>query len=307
MEQIRGEIKRIVLSCFELFNQYDIPMQAFRNIKIDEEGDGWQMQSGLGPNWSSLEFQFAFFSSNAATFEPLVDAILNTPSFAPKLPFDQKALDARQRYNHFAKGWVWQTFVKPCLDAGFTHKNKFQFNEQVFDDLFGRFKRDIESPTVAYVTYLTPLVHLKVSEEIDFTTTLKLRRIGTKEIERWLNPDRALSHLELRSEDVGWIRCGIEAKYEVPGDVEHLLSRELPASILGNQGLTPVEKALRWASIEAGEHLERVIRTLRLVTDGHIYSAFTLSEVKMLLWHSSSLTQTNKLSPMLWMNKMTTM
>jgi hypothetical protein len=304
LDKIKNEIKRIVQRCFELFNQYDVPMQAFRNLQIDEGGDQWQMQSGIGPDWSTLEFQFNIFSSHAATFEPLVNSILNDPELVPKLPFDPNAIDARPRYYHFARGWMWHTFIKPCLDAGFTHDDKFQFNEQVFDTLFNQFMREIESPVVAYATYLMPLVHLKLSaEDANFTTGLKLRRIGTKEIERWLNPDRSLSHLELRPEDVGWIRCGVEAKYDVPGDVEHLLSKELPASILGNQGLTPLERALRWASVDASENLERVLRTLRLVTDGHIYEAFILSEVKALLWHSSTLTQRSKLSPMLSMNK----
>jgi hypothetical protein len=143
LDQIKTEIKRIVQRCFELFNQYDIPMQAFRNLQITEDDDQWQMQSGIGPDWSTLELQFNIFSSNAATFEPLVNSILINPDLASKLPFGPNATDVQQRYNHLARGWLWRTFIKPCLDVGFTHGDKKQMKK------LGKKK---ELPTVATKT-----------------------------------------------------------------------------------------------------------------------------------------------------------
>ena len=47
MNQIRSEIKQIVQRCCELFNESDIPLQAFSNLQIDEDGDQLMMTSGL--------------------------------------------------------------------------------------------------------------------------------------------------------------------------------------------------------------------------------------------------------------------
>src|SRR5260370_22381006 len=59
LDNLKSEVEKVVLNWIALFNNSEIPLEAYRDIEFEEKTDQWQMSSGLGPDWSSLYFRFS--------------------------------------------------------------------------------------------------------------------------------------------------------------------------------------------------------------------------------------------------------
>jgi hypothetical protein len=142
----------------------------------------------------------------------------------------------------------------PFLQVYFTNAKSIIFNEEVFNIVFQRLIKDIESATRA-VKDLSPLINARLidCDRIEITPNIIIRRLTNDELEKWLNEYTNDPYFLIMGGiyvDITQLNCAIEANY---------IQNKYDA----------------WNSPEYQEDISNLLTTLRIITDKSVHISFT--------------------------------
>lgn len=164
--------------------------------------------------------------------------------------------------------WATNILGGQFIQAYFAQAPSTIFSEPVFELVFQRLIRDIESSTRT-VHNLNPLINTRLinSERIDVAPGLVIRRLTDDELEEWLNDylnEPVFSDISgMRVFDICQMNCAIDVTY----DLRKHENWESPKDLLSS--------------------VTDILTTLRILTDQNVHIAFT-KQISDSFFHSSA-------------------
>jgi len=236
-----------------------------RWVRIVREERGWSFPEEERPDYSGTCFSLMmkFRENPPDSLLQVLDIARRTPQIASGLLVDAGGNPIRGQ-----KMQLW--WVTNILTGKFVHDylekaRIIEFDEQAFNTVFDRLRKDIESSTIT-VKELSPLMNVSLDcESISIAPYLVIRKLTVDELEKLLNNSVRFAYFPMHSSlsaDVTQLDCAVDATYEK-------------------------QRHEAWGSNkEILNSTADLVTTLRLHTDKNIYIAFTVQNSDSMLQHS---------------------
>jgi hypothetical protein len=242
--------KLFILETCQALNENDIPTKVWN--RLVQKDNGVELSNEIRTDYSELIMLLRLNHKLPGSLNELVKLIIETPELANRLLKDagcNPITDVKM-----SEWWLTNTFMGPFLQVYFTNAKSIIFNEEVFNIVFQRLIKDIESATRA-VKDLSPLINARLidCDRIEITPNIIIRRLTNDELEKWLNEYTNDPYFLIMGGiyvDITQLNCAIEANY---------IQNKYDA----------------WNSPEYQEDISNLLTTLRIITDKSVHISFT--------------------------------